>query len=108
LADGTLQKFSGNSLRMTRRAFLYHGTLLYDFDLPQIARYLGPAVREPEYRQGRDHTSFVTNLAATREELAAAIAQAWQARENRYQVPHEEVARLCCERYQQHAWTASM
>lgn len=106
--NGTLLKFSGNSLRMTRRAFLYHGTLLYDFDLPRIARYLGRAVREPEYRQGRDHTSFVTNLATTREALAAAIAEAWQARENRYEVPREEVSRLCRERYEQREWTASL
>lgn len=108
MPDAALQKFSGNSLRMTRTAFLYHGTLLYDFDLPRVARYLGPAVREPEYRQGRDHTSFLTNLAATRGDLAAAIARGWQARENRYEVPRDQVAQLCRERYEQHEWTASV
>ena len=33
-------KFSGNSLRMRRRFLLYHGTLLYDFPLDLISRYL--------------------------------------------------------------------
>ena len=32
------RKCSGNSLRITRRHLLYHGTILYDFDLELIVR----------------------------------------------------------------------
>ncbi len=56
------RKCSGNSLRVARRHLLYHGTLLYDFDLSLIARCLKVAPRQPEYRQGRDHHQFVTNV----------------------------------------------
>lgn len=55
------RKCSGNSLRVTREHLLYHGTLLYDFDLPLIGRCLKLAPRQPEYRMGRDHHEFVTN-----------------------------------------------
>ena len=57
-------KVSGNSLRMGRRSFLYHGTLLYDFDLSLIARCLLSPPRTPDYRAGRDHRQFVANLPA--------------------------------------------
>lgn len=55
-------KCSGNSLRVTRDAVLYHGTILYDFDLGMISRLLKMPPRQPEYRQGRQHQSFVTNV----------------------------------------------
>lgn len=56
------RKFSGNSLRIARHHLLYHGTLLIDADLDQIARCLGFAPRQPDYRNGREHRDFVTNL----------------------------------------------
>jgi lipoate-protein ligase A len=56
------RKCSGNSLRIARRHLLYHGTILYDFDLSLIAKCLKEAPRQPEYRGGRDHSSFVTNV----------------------------------------------
>lgn len=75
------RKFSGNSLRVRRRYLLYHGTLLYDFDVSSLATWLGPPTREPDYRQGRSHDKFVTNLPVDRETLVAALTAAWQARE---------------------------
>jgi lipoate-protein ligase A len=56
------RKCSGNSLRIARRHLLYHGTILYDFDLSLIAECLKEAPRQPAYRQGRDHESFITNV----------------------------------------------
>ena len=47
---------------MTRGHLLYHGTVLYDFDIALIGRGLKVAPRQPEYRQGRDHHDFVTNV----------------------------------------------
>lgn len=77
--NGTLQKFSGNSLRMKRTHFLYHGTLLYNFALDRVGRFLARPTYEPDYRAGRGHGEFITNLPATREQLVAALARAWQA-----------------------------
>jgi lipoate-protein ligase A len=56
------RKFSGNSLRIAREHLLYHGTILYDFDLPLITSCLKQPPRQPEYRQARDHESFITNV----------------------------------------------
>ena len=74
-----LRKFSGNSVRRVRNRLLYHGTLLYNFDLPLISKLLRTAPRQPEYRTSRDHDAFVTNLQATRSQLIEAIAATWHA-----------------------------
>lgn len=105
--DGMLRKVSGNSLRIMREAFLYHGTLLYDFDLPLIHRYLRPPPRSPEYRAGRAHGKFVANLPISREPLRTAIADAWRARENLSSYPHDRVRALVETRYTADAWNLS-
>lgn len=102
--DGTLQKFSGNSVRITGGAFLYHGTLLYDFDLGLLPLCLKAPPREPDYRGGRPHVAFVTNFPATAPALVAAVAQEWDARENGLELPLDRIERLCRERYEQAAW----
>ncbi len=102
--DGTLQKFSGNSLRLTGDAFLYHGTLLYDFDLGLLPLCLETPPREPEYRAGRPHVAFVTNFPATSAQLADAIAAEWQARENGLQWSTTRLDELCRDRYEQADW----
>ncbi len=79
--DETLRKFSGNSLRVRRRHVLYHGTILYNFDLTRMGRWLGVPTREPAYRQGRAHESFVANLPVAQATLEAALRGAWQADE---------------------------
>jgi lipoate-protein ligase A len=71
------RKVSGNSQQRKRRFLLHHGTLLYDFDLQRLPRYLKPPERQPEYRQGREHLDFVTNLPARRGELESVITGAW-------------------------------
>jgi lipoate-protein ligase A len=65
------RKCSGNSLRIARRHLLYHGTILYDFDLSWIARCLKQAPRQPEYRQGRDHESFTGNVPIDSDQFSA-------------------------------------
>ena len=72
-------KFSGNAQRWLSRAFLHHGTILYDFDLPRIGRYLRTPSRQPDYRVSRDHAAFVRNVAASRETLIDLLATAWHA-----------------------------
>jgi lipoate-protein ligase A len=101
----TARKFSGNSLRVKRTHFLYHGTLLYDFDLPLVATCLSTAPRQPEYRQQREHGDFVANLPLAREELLAAIAAAWPTVGELLDWPRERVAEMVRERYQQADWT---
>lgn len=94
-------KFSGNSVRCKRRHFLYHGTLLYDFDLPLIDELLLMPPRQPDYRQGRPHTAFVANLPAGREAIRQALIGAWaaQAADADWQWPHKRVEQLVATRY---------
>ncbi|MGB7344900.1 MAG: lipoate--protein ligase family protein [Pirellulaceae bacterium] len=56
------RKFSGNSLRISRTHLLYHGTILYASDLGLLANCLATAPRQPEYRGGRKHDDFVSNV----------------------------------------------
>lgn len=74
-------KVSGNSLRCKRNFLLYHGTLLYDFDLARVARWLKPPPREPDYREHRPHGAFVRNLPAFPDRLQSALIAAWRATE---------------------------
>ncbi len=97
-------KFSGNSLRCKREHLLYHGTILYRFPLTVIGQCLGTPPRQPEYRQDRDHDRFVDNFPATREQLRAAIRQAWSVSEVLEDWPAARVARLVAERYSQPSW----
>lgn len=103
LAIGNL-KVSGNSLRCKRNHLLYHGTLLYDFDLSRVARWLKPPPREPEYRGHRPHGEFVRNLPLPIDRLKSALTAAWQADEVTPDWPRELAAALIAARYSQDAW----
>jgi len=73
------RKISGNAQQRKARHVLHHGTLLYNFDLPSIGRYLKSPEREPTYRTGRDHDAFVQNLPVDAEQLKRLIAMAFDA-----------------------------
>ncbi len=63
LATGTDErKFSGNAQRRGKGYILHHGTLLYNFDLSLISRYLKMPKDIPAYRQARAHNRFITNI----------------------------------------------
>ncbi|MGD9632094.1 MAG: biotin/lipoate A/B protein ligase family protein, partial [Pirellulales bacterium] len=98
------RKFSGNSLRVKRTHFLYHGTLLYDFDLALIAACLRTAPRQPEYRQERDHANFVTNLPLAKSTLITALDTAWPTTGELSAWPKSRVSEVVRERYQSDDW----
>jgi lipoate-protein ligase A len=98
------RKFSGNSVRSKRDRMLYHGTLLYDFPLELIARLLTMPSRQPDYREGRGHESFVTNLPLTSSAIRQTLVAAWQVTEPRSQWPQSATARLVAERYAMREW----
>lgn len=81
VSDLVLQnrKFSGNSQRWLRTAFLHHGTVLYDFDLDRLTRYLKFPSRQPDYRQDRPHREFVTNLTRSRDSMVRSLSDGWKA-----------------------------
>ena len=93
------RKFSGNALRLKRSHLIYHGTLLYDFDLPRILRYLASPARTPEYRHRRPHDEFVTNFPATRDVLVKQLLTAWRAESVLSAWPQVRTANLVHSKY---------
>ena len=85
-------------------AVLYHGTLLYDFDLRLIDELLRMPSRQPEYRKGRKHDAFVANLPVTGDSLRGALIETWVARERAPSWPQDRVRRLVAERYSRPEW----
>lgn len=109
ICDLTLgrRKFSGNSVRCKRDHLLYHGTILYDFDLPLIPRLLNTPPRQPDYRQARPHGDFITNLPASASDLRQAIATAFSANRQLTDWPQERTLSLAQTRYSSESWNRS-
>jgi lipoate---protein ligase len=103
-APSSPQKFSGNSLRVKRTHLLYHGTLLYNFDLALIEKCLRTPPRQPEYRSARSHGEFVTNVPATRGQLAAVVIAAFPMATAPTDVPQARVDDLIAERFGNDSW----
>jgi lipoate-protein ligase A len=98
------RKFSGNSVRCKRDHLLYHGTLLYDFDLTLIERLLHMPPRQPEYRRGRPHAEFVANLGIPAAVIRRVLASGFAATAPLANWPRELTFRLVAERYRADAW----
>jgi lipoate-protein ligase A len=69
------KKFSGNAQRRGKYFILHHGTILYDFDLSLISRYLNMPKDVPEYRKGRRHNEFVANVSIDPPAFKAYLAE---------------------------------
>ncbi|HVT30921.1 MAG TPA: lipoate--protein ligase family protein [Lacipirellulaceae bacterium] len=100
----SIRKFSGNSMRVKRTHLLYHGTLLYDFDLPLMERYLLAPPRQPGYRNARSHREFVMNVPASRRQLADAVRAAWSGTTELDEVPMSRVNELVATRFRSERW----
>jgi lipoate-protein ligase A len=98
------RKFSGNSMRAKRTHLLYHGTLLYDFDLSLVETCLRMPPRQPGYRAERQHLDFITNLPIGREGLLDAVNAAWPTSGELNDWPQERVAKLVAERFSRDEW----
>ena len=98
-------KFAGNSQRRRKKFLLFHGTLLLNCDLKLIGELLLMPLLQPDYRAGRPHEDFVTNLNLPADKVKAALAQAWKAQEEFTNPPLEEIASLAREKYLTREWT---
>jgi lipoate-protein ligase A len=98
------RKFSGNSQQRKRRFLLHHGTLLYDFDLDQLSRYLRMPARQPDYRCRRDHAAFLMNLPADAAQLRECLRTAWAAGTESITWPSDLLRQLAAEKYDRLEW----
>ena len=97
-------KFAGNSQRRHRNFLLFHGTLLLNCDLALISEYLRMPSLQPDYRAGRPHSDFVTNLNLPAAAVKAAFAKTWHALPAKLEMPMEKVTRLAQEKYSTREW----
>ena len=97
-------KFSGNAQRRRRKFLLFHGTVLYDFDLGLLDRVLEMPSRQPDYRKDRNHRDFVTNLRVSPYLIKAALRDAWNAHRVLDALPAERIDALTREVYGRDEW----
>jgi lipoate-protein ligase A len=97
-------KFSGNAQQRKQSHLLHHGTLLYDFDVGKVSRYLRMPARQPDYRRQRPHADFLVNLNASPVEIENRLRRAWQVETESFAWPATRVQRLVEEKYAQTAW----
>ena len=100
----TPRKFSGNSQRRHKRALLFHGTFLLDFDLPLANELLRMPSRQPDYRENRAHGEFLTNLSVSATRLKNALGRVWDAGGDMRDFPKDEAHRLAMEKYSTWKW----
>jgi len=103
LAFGGL-KFSGNAQRRLRQFLLFHGSFLLNLDLKLVEQTLPMPSKQPDYRAGRAHRDFLTNLALPSPVLKAALARTWAAHNPMTGVPAEQIQRLVREKYKREEW----
>jgi lipoate-protein ligase A len=97
-------KFSGNSQQRKRDHLLHHGTLLYQFDLEAVGRYLRQPARQPEYRAGRVHEAFVRNLPCDAQGLRNGLVGVWRAAMETNHWPMDLVRQLVTKKYGTMEW----
>jgi lipoate-protein ligase A len=56
------KKICGTSMFRSRNYLLYQGSLLIEDDIESISAYLAHPSKEPDYRRGKTHGDFLTNL----------------------------------------------
>jgi lipoate---protein ligase len=98
------RKFSGNAQHRKRLCSLFHGTFLLAFDIALIETYLRMPSRQPDYRHGRSHETFLCNLSMEPRDVRMALRQAWGAQETLHEVPFDRIEALVGERYSRQQW----
>lgn len=101
-------KVGGSAQQRKKNYLMHHGTLLYDADPGLIEQFVGEVRDAPQYRRGRTHADFVTNLPFSRDTLSSALRQAFNADQTPRTLPNDFSARvnhLVQQRYHSCEWT---
>jgi lipoate-protein ligase A len=100
----TSLKFSGNAQRRKKHFLLFHGTFLLNFDLQLVEKYLRMPSKEPDYRKGRSHKDFLTNLNLPAPKVKETLREAWNAGDALEVVPRDAIALLARDKYVTKEW----
>jgi lipoate-protein ligase A len=86
---------------------MVHCSILYDFAIDRVARYLTIPKRQPAYRAGRAHQDFLSNVGLSRKILSDAIGKESSLgsyRPGAGALPLELVGSLVSEKYSNTVW----
>jgi lipoate---protein ligase len=100
-------KFGGSAQRRLRNWFFVHCSILYDFPLDRINRYLKLPERQPAYRRGRSHEDFLRNLDLPRKIIHELIRLAWSpsaSLSSTPEVPDNRLTTLLSDRFANRSW----
>jgi lipoate-protein ligase A len=97
-------KFSGNAQRRKKHFLLFHGTFLLQFDIPMIDKFLRMPSKEPDYRKGRSHKNFLTNLGLDADVVKTALRETWEASRPLEVVPRAAITLLARDKYVTNEW----
>src|SRR6516164_6259043 len=98
------RKCSGNSQQRKHRFLLHHGTLLYDYNIHDVGRYLLLPRHQRKYRGGRSHEAFLMNLPAGAGQLQKQMRKTWEAEDVLDGWPKGIVEQLAREKYSNGEW----
>ncbi len=98
------RKFSGNAQQRKRHHLLHHGTILYAFDAAGVGRYLRQPPRQPEYRAGRPHESFLCNVPLPAGEIKERLCARWGVDPDGGAWPAGRVRELVEQKYGREEW----
>lgn len=101
---GPARKFSGNAQRRKKHFLLFHGTFLLNLDIGLVEKYLRMPSREPDYRGGRLHENFLTNLKLTADTVKQTMRTAWNATDPLEDIPLGSIALLVRDKYVTREW----
>ncbi|NBV83007.1 lipoate--protein ligase family protein [bacterium] len=97
-------KFSGNAQRRRKRYVLFHGTILYAFDLSKVSDLLPHPSREPRYRSRRTHSEFITNIGIDKSDLIESLFRFFNASGCQDPFPDHLVTEYVRSRYSTALW----
>jgi lipoate---protein ligase len=103
------RKFSGNAQRRKRTHLLFHGAILLNLNLDLLEQVLPMPTLEPDYRSGRSHKDFLTQLGVPAESVKQALRDAWAATgignlDAQFPEWRASVAKLTTEKYSRPGW----
>lgn len=101
------RKCAGSAQRRLKHWFMVHCSLLYDFPIERVVRYLAMPARQPDYRRGRDHADFLVNLDLPRQTLVDLLRPGGDSRDGPASTldgPLSLLPSLLAEKYDNPAW----
>ena len=100
------RKVSGNAQKRKKGSFLFHGTLLYNFDISNLENVLTLPDRQPDYRCNKSHHDFIQNMPISKSLLMTSMKKEWDAHTlfEMSEFLTNETKKLAVSKYESDAW----